>query len=104
MAARHPTPERASAVTHAQHTRMGSMHASPALTLRRARWAPGDSVFSGPVDGDCRVQSVDGPPVYKFKLVAVAGHAVASATVKFKHFSSTHATAPRPRGLRALVR
>lgn len=33
--------------------------------------------------------------MYKFKLVAVAGHAVASATVKFNHFSGKNTVMSR---------
>jgi hypothetical protein len=37
----------------------------------------------------CSVPSKDGPKVYKFKLVAMEGHSVASATVKFMHFGGS---------------
>lgn len=43
----------------------------------------------------CSVESKDGPKVYKFNLVAVTGHAIASATVKYNHFGGSNAVMSR---------
>lgn len=43
----------------------------------------------------CSVESQDGPKVYKFKLIAVTGHAVASAAVKYNHFGGSNAVMSR---------
>ena len=47
----------------------------------------------------CSTPSKDGPKVYKFKFVAIDGHAVASTQVKFMHFGGTRP----PLGRRKLV-